>query len=237
MNITLRIQRFNPESDSVPYFKEYGVSIGPTDRVLDAILYVKQHLDASLAVRKSCGHGICGSDAMRINGIERLACKTLIKDVAADGETLTLEPLRSLPIQRDLMVDQAAFFAKYRSVQPFLIPPAPAQQRERLQTPQKRARFDDQTKCILCAACYSSCPVIAEKEPGFIGPAAAVAAARFIFDDRDTGISKRQSALDGQEGVQACENHFDCTKVCPRGIKITKTINEVKRELKTFKGS
>jgi succinate dehydrogenase / fumarate reductase, iron-sulfur subunit len=235
MNIILRIQRFNPESDAAAHFKEYAVSAEPTDRVLDAILYVKQRLDGTLAVRKSCGHGICGSDAMRINGTERLACKTLIKDVAVEGGVITLEPLRCLPIQRDLMVDQSAFFAKYRSVRPFLMPAAPVTDRERLQTPRERARFDDQTKCILCAACYSSCPVVAEKNPGFLGPAASVQAARFIFDNRDIGVAPRLGALDAADGVHACENHFDCTKVCPRGIKVTKTINETKRALKTYK--
>jgi succinate dehydrogenase / fumarate reductase, iron-sulfur subunit len=235
MNFILRIQRFNPESDTAPHFRDYSVSAEPSDRVLDAILFVKQHLDNTLAVRKSCGHGICGSDAMRINGAERLACKTLIKDVAVEGGGITLEPLRCLPVQRDLMVDQGAFFAKYRSVRPYLVPAAPVADHERLQTPQQRARFDDPTKCILCAACYSSCPVVAEKNPGFIGPAAATAAARFVFDNRDTGVAARLGALDAADGVRACENHFDCTKVCPRGIKVTKTINETKRALKTYK--
>jgi succinate dehydrogenase / fumarate reductase iron-sulfur subunit len=193
--------------------------------VLDAILYVKQHLDSTLAVRKSCAHGVCGSDAMRINGVERLACKTLVSEVAAEGAVVTLEPLRSLPVQRDLMVDQTFFFDNYRNIKPYLIPSTgPVESRERLQTPEQRARFDDATKCILCSACYSSCPVLAGPNPHFIGPAAAVAAARFVFDSRDKGISERMEALDAPGGVSACENHFDCTKVCPRGIKVTKII-------------
>ena len=240
MKIILRIQRFGPDSGDAPYFQEYPVDAAPSDRILDALLYVKQHQDATLAVRKSCGHGICGSDAMRINGTERLACKTLVKDVAAgDGAIVTLQPLASMPVQRDLMVDQSAFFDRYRSVRPFLIPAAPeaAPARERIQTPQQRTRFDDPTKCILCGACFSSCPVVAGKNPGFVGPAAVIQAARFIFDSRDKGIGERIGVLDSPDGAWACENHFNCTKVCPRGIKVTKSINETKKAITVAKES
>jgi len=236
MNIVLRIQRFNPETDSAPFFRDYPVQIEPIDRVLDALMYVKEHLDATLAMRKSCAHGVCGSDAMLINGIEKLACKTLVKDVATEGAMVTIEPLRAMPVQRDLMVDQEAFFAKYRSVKPFFIPAQEPPERELLQSPQQRSRFDDTTKCILCAACYSSCPVEQAKNPAFIGPAAAVAAARFVFDSRDSGLTQRMTALNALAGVWACENRFNCTKVCPRGIKITKTINETKRAIQTLTG-
>jgi succinate dehydrogenase / fumarate reductase iron-sulfur subunit len=232
MKIILRIQRFNPETDGSPYSRDYPVIAKPSDRVLDAILYVKDHLDGTLAVRKSCAHGVCGSDAMRINGAERLACKTLVKDVAAgDGSVVVIEPLRSLPVQRDLMVDQGPFFEKYRSVKPFLIPSSVPWDREYTQTPEQRARFDDPTKCILCGACYSACPVLSEKNPRFLGPAAVLSAARFIFDSRDTGVAERAAVLDTPDGALACENHFDCTKACPRGLKVTKSINETKRAL------
>jgi succinate dehydrogenase / fumarate reductase iron-sulfur subunit len=237
MNIILRIKRFNPETDAAPYFKEYPVTAEPTDRVLDAILYVKQFIDGSLAVRKSCAHGICGSDAMLINGTERLACKTLIKDVADEGTVITLEPLRSMPVERDLMVAQDVFFEKYRSVKPYLMPVAESHDGETIQSPGQRARFDDPTKCILCGACYSACPVVRETNPGFIGPAALVQAARFVFDSRDEGVSKRLAVLDTPQGAWACENHFDCTKACPRGIKVTKGINETKRAITACKES
>jgi succinate dehydrogenase / fumarate reductase, iron-sulfur subunit len=237
MKILLRIRRYNPDTGDTPYYQEYPLDAEPSDRVLDAILYVKQHLDATLAVRKSCGHGVCGSDAMRINGTERLACKTLIKDIASgDGAVVTIEPLGSMPIQRDLMVDQTAFFEKYRSVKPFLIPAASAPMAsERVQTPLERARFDDPTKCILCGACFSSCPVVADKNPGFVGPAAVIQAARFIFDSRDKGVGERIGVLDTPNGAWACENHFNCTKVCPRGIKVTKSINEIKKAITAAK--
>ena len=154
MNITLKILRYNPETDPAPFFKEYALEIEPTDRVLDALLMVKEKFDATLAVRKSCGHGVCGSDAMRINGIERLACKSIIKDLAGPGATITIEPLRSMKVQRDLMVDQSGFLEKFRSIDPFLIPKAPPAAREYLQSPQERGRIDDATKCILCSACH-----------------------------------------------------------------------------------
>jgi succinate dehydrogenase / fumarate reductase, iron-sulfur subunit len=237
MNIVLRIKRFNPETDAAPYYREYPVAVEPTDRVLDAILNVKQHVDGSLAIRKSCAHGVCGSDAMVINGIERLACKTLIKEVGDEGAIITLEPLRSMRVLRDLMVEQDDFFKKYRSVKPYLVAVSPPHDRETIQSPKERARFDDQTKCILCGACYSACPVVADTNSDFIGPAAVVQAARFVFDSRDAGVAPRLAALDTQQGAWACENHFDCTKVCPRGIKVTKAINETKRAISAHKES
>ncbi|HUI93509.1 MAG TPA: succinate dehydrogenase iron-sulfur subunit [Chitinivibrionales bacterium] len=231
MNIVLRIKRFDPETGAPPQYREYPVDADPSDRVLEAILYVKHRLDGTLAVRKSCCHGICGSDAMLINGVERLACKTIIRDVAVEGGVVVLEPLRSMPLQRDLMVDLDAFFAKYRSVKPFFVPAALPRSHEVLQSPEERARFDDPTKCILCGACYSSCPVVAQVNPAFVGPAAVVQAARFIFDSRDIGAGERLNVLDAPDGAWACENRFNCTRVCPRGIKVTKTINETKRAI------
>src|SRR5690606_5746321 len=140
-------------------------------------------------------------DAMRINGKDRLACKTLIKEVAEqDGATITVEPLRYMPVQRDLIVDQADFFAKYRSVNPFLINDAPVAEKERIQSQEERMRFDDTTNCILCAACYSACPIFA-KQPAYIGPAAIVQAFRFLADTRDRGLVDRLPALDRPEGV------------------------------------
>jgi succinate dehydrogenase / fumarate reductase iron-sulfur subunit len=232
VKITLQIQRYNPEVDGKPHFRDYPVEVEPTDRVLDALMQVKNYQDGTLAFRKSCAHGVCGSDAMVINGRERLACKTLVKDVAeADGTVVKIEPLKHLPLLRDLMVEQDEFFARWRKVKPFLINDQRAAEKERVQSPEERAVFDDPTKCILCGSCYSACPILDGKNTAFIGPAALAQAARFIFDSRDRGLAERLEVLDHPDGVWACENHFQCTRVCPRGIKVTKNINLTKRRI------
>jgi len=236
MNVIFRIQRYNPETDTGPRFQDFPVDVEPTDRLLDALMFIKRTIDGTLSFRKSCAHGICGSDAMIINGVERLACKTLVQDVATEeNAVVTFEPLKSLPVQRDLMVDYDRFFGAYRKVKPYLVPKESAPEAERVQTPADRSRFEDPTKCILCAACYSACPIVQRGTP-WLGPAAIVQAARFVFDSRDEGIEPRLDVLDRPDGVWPCESLLECTRVCPRGIKVTKNINLTKREIKTFKG-
>jgi succinate dehydrogenase iron-sulfur subunit len=235
MRIVLRIKRFNLETDSEPRMVDYPLAAEPTERVLDALIRVKDEQDGSLSFRRSCGHGVCGSDAMIIAGVERLACKTLVREVAKEeGAVVTVEPLRWLPVQRDLMVDQSAFFQKFRSVQPFLINDEPVGGGERIQSQAERSAFDDVTNCILCGACYSACPVL-ETKSGYIGPVSLVQAARFLFDSRDRGLSQRMSVLNAPEGAWSCENHFNCTRVCPRDIKVTKAINAIKRKIANVK--
>lgn len=235
MKIILRIKRYQPESIESPMFQDFEVAVKPTDRLLDTLMFIKRNIDSTLSFRKSCAHGVCGSDGMTINSVERLACKTLIKDVAdQEGTVVTIEPLKSLPVQRDLMVDYSRFFETYRLIKPFLIP-LKKSSHETIQTPEQYSRFADATKCILCACCYASCPVIADKDPAFIGPAAVLQAARFVFDSRDEGLQSRLGVLDDPHGVWPCENHFNCTRVCPRGIKVTKNINMVKRAIKEIK--
>ncbi len=227
MEITLRIRRYNPEQDTEPHWEDYRVPGEPTDRLLDALHYVKWNVDGSLTFRRSCAHGICGSDAMRVNGVNRLACKVLLKDL---GDTVTVEPIKGLPVEKDLLVDMEPFFESYRAVKPFLIASGPEPTKERLQSAAERARFDDTTKCILCAACTTSCPIYWTDEQYF-GPAAIVNAHRFIFDSRDDGAGKRLEILNDKEGVWRCRTTFNCTDACPRGIEVTKAIQEVKRAL------
>jgi succinate dehydrogenase / fumarate reductase, iron-sulfur subunit len=235
MKITLKIQRFNPETDDAPFYREYSVDVEPTARVLDVLMQVKEYQDNTIAFRKSCAHGVCGSDAMRINGKEGLACKTLVNAVAKDdGDTIVLEPLRNFPVQRDLIVDQTSFFEKYRSVKPYLINDDPVIEKERLQTQEERMFFDDSINCILCSSCYSACPVMAEKKD-FLGPAAIVQAFRFLGDSRDNGFRDRLPVLDKPDGVWPCENHFECTRQCPRSILITKRINQTKNIIKKYR--
>ena len=189
MKIILDVRRCDPEH--APYHQQYTVQVEPTDRVLDALMKVKRNQDGTLGFRKSCAHGVCGSDAMRINGRERLACKTLMRDVSKkEGDVVRLEPLAHLPVQRDLMVDQSGFFSRYRSVKPYLVPAGKAVSGEVLQSPEERRKFDDPTKCILCSACFSACPVLT-KNPRFLGPAAIVQGGRFVVDSRVQGREPR----------------------------------------------
>ena len=237
MDIKLRIKRFDPETDTESRYQDFRIEADPDERILDALMRIKRFQDGTLGFRKSCAHGVCGSDAMRINGKDRLACKTLVKDVAQDdGETVLIEPLRHLPVERDLIVDQAAFFEHFRSVKPFLINKEAPPARERLQSPMERMAFDDATNCILCSACYSACPIL-EENPGFLGPAAVVQAFRFLADSRDRGFEDRLPVLNASDGVWPCRNHFECTRACPRAIKITKRINETKRMIEAYQKS
>lgn len=227
MEVTLRIKRFNPEGDRKAHFEEYLVEVDPRDRVLDALNQVKWYQDGTLTYRRSCGHGICGSDAMRINGRNRLACKVLMQDV---GKRVTLEPLMGFRIEKDLLVDMDGFFEKYKSVKPYLIAEDVPAHGERLQSPEDRHVFDDTTKCILCAACTTACPVTWMSDD-FVGPAAIVNAHRFIFDSRDTARGERLQILNKGTGVWRCRTVFNCTDACPRDIKVTEAIEQVKRAL------
>jgi succinate dehydrogenase / fumarate reductase iron-sulfur subunit len=232
MKIKLEIQRFDPETGSEPRYQTFELEAEPEDRLLSVLLRVKWEQEPGLALRKSCAHGVCGSDAMVVNGRERLACKTLIKDIASEeGEPIRVEPLRTLPIQKDLMVDQSRFFENYTHVKPFFINPEPPPAQERRQSPEERQEIEDGTNCILCGACYSACPVVRETNPAFLGPAAVVQASRFLDDSRDRGFEERLPRLDTQDGIWPCENHFECTRVCPRSIKVTKLINLTKRKI------
>ncbi|MDP9393137.1 MAG: succinate dehydrogenase iron-sulfur subunit [Actinomycetota bacterium] len=229
LDVTLRIRRFNPEQDTEPHWEDYRVTVLGTDRLLDGLHKIKWEQDGSLTFRRSCAHGVCGSDAMRINGRNRLACKTLIKDLNPD-KPITVEAIKGLPLVKDLIVDMAPFYAAYRDVMPFLIAEGQPPTRERLQSQEDRERFDDTTKCILCAACTTSCPVF-WTDGQYFGPAAIVNAHRFIFDSRDTAGEQRLEILNDREGVWRCRTTFNCTEACPRGIEITKAIQEVKRAL------
>ena len=226
--VTLFVRRYNPEDGLDARWEDFDVEVFGTDRVLDALHKIKWEQDGSLTFRRSCAHGVCGSDAMRINGRNRLACKTLIKDLDIT-EPIYVEPIKGLAVEKDLVVDMEPFYKAYRDVQPFLIA-NDKPTKERLQSPEDRARFDDTTKCILCAACTSSCPVF-WTDGQYFGPAAIVNAHRFIFDSRDEGAEVRLDILNDKEGVWRCRTTFNCTEACPRGIQVTKAIAEVKQAI------
>jgi succinate dehydrogenase / fumarate reductase iron-sulfur subunit len=229
MDVTFRIRRFNPEQQgkNKPYWQEFSLTdVDETDRVLELLHRIKWEQDGTLSLRRSCAHGVCGSDAMRINGVNRLACKVLVKDV---GTKIQVEPILGLPVLKDLIVDMEPFFAHYRQVMPFFVndTPLPADGRERLQSQEDREKFDDTTKCILCACCTTGCPSF-WANGDYVGPAAIVQAHRFIFDTRDQAAKERLDILAEPNGVWRCRTIFNCTPACPREIEVTRAIGEVK---------
>jgi succinate dehydrogenase / fumarate reductase, iron-sulfur subunit len=227
MRATLRLLRYNPEQDKKQHWENYAVDVEPTDRLLDALNLVKWYQDGTLAFRRSCAHGICGSDAMTINSVNHLACKVLMKDL---GSRVTVEPLRGFPVIKDLVVDMEPFFAKYKAIKPYFINYEPPPPTERHQSQEQRYRFDDTTKCILCACCTSSCPSYWGNHD-YVGPASIVQAHRFIFDSRDQGADERLEILNDRDGVWRCRTIYNCTLACPREIKVTQAIGEVKKLL------
>ncbi len=227
MKITLKVQKFDPEKDKKPYYKSYELDMEPMDRVLDALNKAKWDEDGTLTYRKSCAHGVCGSDAMRINGKNALACKVLIKDC---GSKITLEPMLGFEVVKDLAVEMKSFFKKFKSVKPYLINQDPPPAKERRQSPKELDKFDDTTKCIMCGACTTSCPTFwADKD--YIGPAAIVASHRFLFDSRDDADEERLAMMNDADSVWKCHTVFNCVDACPRNIEITKAIGEVKQKL------
>ena len=226
-SVEIKIRRFQPERGPQPYWQTFQVAVEPNDRLLDALNKIKWEQDGSLTFRRSCAHGVCGSDAMRVNGRNRLACKLLMQDI---GQRITVEAMLGYPVIRDLVVDMDQFFAKYEKVKPYLINDEPPPRTERLQTPEERARYDESTKCILCGACTGSCPQV-WANPRWVGPASIVNAHRFIFDSRDEGAAERLRILSDYDGVWPCKTIFNCTECCPRGIPVTDTIEQVKRAI------
>jgi succinate dehydrogenase / fumarate reductase iron-sulfur subunit len=227
LTLTVRVRRFNPEIGEDSWWDEWKIDCDPLDRLVDVLHEIKWYHDGTLSFRRSCAHGICGSDAMLINGRNALACKLLAEDVAPK---VTLEPIRGLPVLKDLIVDMDPFLEGYKAIMPFLINDSGEPDKERIQSPEDRHRYDDTTKCILCACCTTSCPVFWGDET-YVGPAAIVNAHRFIFDSRDEAGRERMKILSEKTGVFRCRTTFNCTEACPRGIEVTKAIQEVKRAI------
>ncbi|KPK10144.1 MAG: succinate dehydrogenase, partial [Anaerolineae bacterium SG8_19] len=230
--------RYNPEQDKKAWWGEYTLDdVNPNESVLDVLHRVKWTIDGTLTLRRSCAHGVCGSDAMRINGANALACKVLVSRLAKENSEsvqVQVEPILGLPVVKDLVVNMEPFFDHYRSVKPYFVndDPLPENGRERLQTQEDRIKFDDTTKCILCAACTTSCPSF-WANGRYVGPAAIINAHRFIFDSRDEAYEERLEILAQPYGVWRCRTIFNCTSACPRDIQVTKAIADVKHALST----
>lgn len=230
MDVQLRILRFDPDRDEVSHWEEYTVPADPSDRVLDLLHQVKWYQDGTLTFRRSCAHGVCGSDAMLINGRNRLACEYLVQDA---GTEISVEPVRGSRVVKDLLIDLDGFWEKFRSVMPYLVnDELPPDGKERRQSPEERERFDDTSKCILCGACTTACPSF-WANPDYVGPAAIVNAHRFIFDSRDQATEERLQIMADADGVWRCRTIFNCVEACPRGINITRAIMEVTRQIES----
>ena len=220
-----RIKRFNPEKDPNPRWEDFSLEMEPAERLLDGLIKIKESMDGSLTFRKSCAHGICGSCAMKIDGKNALACQTLIKDV---NHTVTIEPIPSLPVIKDLVVDMDPFFGKNEKVLPYLINNEPPPERERLQSSEDQEKILQAITCIMCGCCTSSCPVYwADKE--YLGPSALLKAARFIFDTRDRALAERLNSITNDHGLWRCHSIYNCVEVCPKEIDITGYISKLKR--------
>ena len=228
MEVTFKIARFDPAVDEAPYFREYTVQAEPGRRVLDCLNMIKWEQDGTLAFRLSCAHGVCGSCAMKINGRCHLACQTLVGSLE-DGKAV-IEPLPSFTVLKDLVVDMEPFFARVNLIRPYLVSHDVPPDKERRQSPADRAKIDEVIRCILCASCVGACPVSTEN-PNYLGPAPLVQAFRRIFDTRDQQQIERLKQVDSDDGAWGCVNHFECTKACPKEIKVTKSINFIKREI------
>lgn len=228
MKVQFKIFRFDPEKDSEPYYRVYTVEADPGERVLDCLNRIRWEQDGTLSFRMSCAHGVCGSDAMKIDGRCALACQKLVKDLK--GDEILVEPLPAFTVLKDLVVDLTPFFEKVDLVRPYLIASNPPE-KERLQSPEDARTMEEAIRCILCACCVGQCPV-ANGNGEFLGPAPLVQAFRRIFDTRDEAREDRLRQLNYPDGVWACENHFECTRVCPKEIAVTRSINVMKREIK-----
>jgi succinate dehydrogenase / fumarate reductase iron-sulfur subunit len=220
-----RIYRYDPDQDAKPYMKDYDVALEPTDRMLlDALIRIKAQ-DDSLSLRRSCREGVCGSDAMNINGRNGLACITRVADLK---EPVELRPLPGLPVIRDLVVDMTQFFKQYHSIKPYLrngeVPP----EKERLQSPAEREELDGLYECILCACCSTACPSFWWNPDKFVGPAGLLAAYRFIADSRDQSTSERLDDLEDPYRLFRCHSIMNCVDVCPKGLNPTKAIGRIK---------
>nr|WP_290593115.1 MULTISPECIES: succinate dehydrogenase iron-sulfur subunit [unclassified Ketobacter] len=222
------IYRYNPDTDSEPYMKDYQIETGGKDlMVLDVLSLVKEQ-DSTMAYRRSCREGVCGSDGMNINGKNGLACITSISQATGGKGKLVLRPLPGLPVIRDLVVDMTMFYNQYEKIKPYLVNDTPAPPIERLQMPEERDKLDGLYECILCACCSTSCPSFWWNPEKFIGPAGLLQAYRFIADSRDTMTEQRLSDLDDPFSLFRCRGIMNCVNVCPKGLNPTKAIGHIR---------
>jgi succinate dehydrogenase / fumarate reductase iron-sulfur subunit len=225
------IYRYDPAKDSAPYMQDVEVEIpeGKDLMVLDVLELMKAK-DPSVAYRRSCREGVCGSDGMNMNGKNGLACITPVSQVAKKNK-LVLRPLPGLPVVRDLVVDMTQFYRQYEKVKPYLLNDSPAPAQERLPSPEDREKLDGLYECILCACCSTSCPSFWWNPDKFVGPAGLLQAYRFLSDTRDSATAERLESLDDPFSVFRCRGIMNCVSVCPKGLNPTRAIGHIKQML------
>ena len=224
--VHFKIYRYDPDKDAKPYYQDISIETDSTDKkLLDALVKLKAK-DDTLSFRRSCREGVCGSDAMNINGKNGLACLTDLASIA--DKTIVLNPLPGLPVIRDLIVDMTQFFKQYHSIKPYLINNDPPPERERLQSPEDREELNGLYECILCACCSTSCPSFWWNPDKFVGPAGLLAAYRFIADTRDQATNERLDHLEDPYRLFRCHTIMNCVDVCPKGLNPTKAIGKIK---------
>ncbi|MDQ3215627.1 MAG: succinate dehydrogenase iron-sulfur subunit [Pseudomonadota bacterium] len=227
--VNFEIYRYDPDKDDKPYMQKLQVALQPTDRMLlDALIRIKSEVDDSLSLRRSCREGVCGSDAMNINGKNGLACVTNLRDLK---EPIVLRPLPGLPVIRDLIVDMSQFFKQYNSIKPYLINDTPPPEKERLQSPEEREELNGLYECILCACCSTACPSFWWNPDKFVGPAGLLQAYRFIADSRDQATNERLDDLHDPYRLFRCHTIMNCVDVCPKNLNPTMAIGKIKELL------
>lgn len=226
--VNFKIYRYDPDKDDKPYMQDISVELEESDKkLLDALVRLKAK-DDSLSFRRSCREGVCGSDAMNINGKNGLACLTSMDEIA---QPVTIRPLPGLPVIRDVIVDMTQFFKQYHSIKPYLVNNDPAPERERLQSPEDREELNGLYECILCACCSTSCPSYWWNGERYLGPAVLLQAYRWLIDSRDEATGDRLDALEDPFKLYRCHTIMNCTQTCPKGLNPAKAIAEIKKML------
>jgi succinate dehydrogenase / fumarate reductase, iron-sulfur subunit len=224
--VDLEIYRYNPDADTQPYMQHVHVELGHNDKMLlDVLMRIKSDVDDTLSFRRSCREGVCGSDAMNINGKNGLACITSLHEIR---QPIVLRPLPGLPVVRDLVVDLTLFWKQYHSIKPYLINNIPPPEKERLQTPEERDQLNGLYECILCACCSTACPSYWWNPDKFVGPAGLLQAYRFMADSRDTALAERLDNVNDAYRLFRCRTIMNCTDVCPKGLSPAAAISNIR---------
>jgi succinate dehydrogenase / fumarate reductase iron-sulfur subunit len=222
---TFKVFRFDPAKDKASRFDTFEVPAEKGLTVLESLYYIMENHDGSLAFRSSCRAAVCGSCAMHINGKYRLACNTQVETLKSD--TVTVQPLAHLPVLKDMVVDLTNFFKHYAEIKPYIIPDTKTPEKEFTQSPTERRKMDGLVDCILCAACYGSCPVAAG-EPEYLGPHALLKTARFVYDSRDKAAKERLNLVAHNKGLFRCHTIFNCQIACPKNLDPSGAIAKLK---------